>query len=622
MPGTKKNNLPGLAAQKAHAALLKKLTKLSETAVPIDLDLDAKKQAMKGFLQVVSDPTQPARARAEYMLLHANEIGLDLVEPVTSLVESLDQTSDLREQNEELVKKVAQQSSEVGPLTAEVFWKQLTLADGSTRFVLLTQGGPILFPVDPNFDGDAQSLRSGDSVLVDPKAGTVVALDGAILPVGDVVTVEEAPADGEEQAVIKVRDELSTAYVAAGVREDERFRPGAQAIYDASRRLLQGVLEEKSDGTELLTPISELSEFTIDSMGSPPPVLHEILRRLKRMVEHPEWSKRMQARERASYLFFGPTGTGKTCSIKALVNLVADWVEELTGVRDARLVLCDASEFYSPYFGETEQKIAAWFRKLARVARQELVLPDGRKIVVPIVLCFEEIEHLIRRRGEGDSSSHLFDRALSPILQRTDDIRNSLDVPIIMIGTTNLRRVMDPAGRRRFAQRQVYFGMLDAMGALSVLEKKIPLGVEIRRQPRETPALARKRLLREVLYHLFNDADDQTIARVTLRDGQHLNLHRRDVISGALLESAVSHAIDVCLDRSEENGELLGLDASSVIGALSQQLEGLATCLTPQSVADYLPHLGDGDGEAQVGRVEPVQNPARPAAHFVGASHS
>jgi len=97
MAGTKKNTLPGLAAQKAHAALLKKLTKLSETAVPIDLEMDAKKQAMKGFLQVVSDQTQPARARAEYMLLHANEIGLDLVEPVTSLVESLDQTSDLQE---------------------------------------------------------------------------------------------------------------------------------------------------------------------------------------------------------------------------------------------------------------------------------------------------------------------------------------------------------------------------------------------------------------------------------------------------------------------------------------------------------------------------------------------
>ena len=44
---------------------------------------------------------------------------------------------------------------------------------------------------------------------------------------------------------------------------------------------------------------------------------------VKRQLLHPEWAGVMRARSRHSWLFWGPTGTGKTCTIKVIVNEVA-----------------------------------------------------------------------------------------------------------------------------------------------------------------------------------------------------------------------------------------------------------------------------------------------------------
>ena len=68
-------------------------------------------------------------------------------------------------------------------------------------------------------------------------------------------------------------------------------------------------------------------------------------------------------------------GTGKSYHLKLLATEIHDFVEALTGVRTSRLVMLDASNFWCPYFGETEQRIARWAAKLEQLGSRALTTP-------------------------------------------------------------------------------------------------------------------------------------------------------------------------------------------------------------------------------------------------------
>jgi SpoVK/Ycf46/Vps4 family AAA+-type ATPase len=206
-------------------------------------------------------------------------------------------------------------------------------------------------------------------------------------------------------------------------------------VFDSQKRFVIARLDTEADGTELLTAPAELSRFGRDDLGAPHPALEQILTRLKLWVTHPEWMKQMRVRQRGSYLFVGPTGTGKTTHLKVLARELTDFIEGLTGERVSRLVVCDASSFFSPWFGETEAKITAWIEKIGRLGRLRLTTRDGREIPVPLVVVIEEAEGLFRSRSESASSSHLFDRPLALLLQKLDALTDTLDVPLVFCST-------------------------------------------------------------------------------------------------------------------------------------------------------------------------------------------
>ena len=115
-------------------------------------------------------------------------------------------------------------------------------------------------------------------------------------------------------------------------------------------------------------------------------------------------------------LFYGLSGTGKT-----------EFARYISGVLGKQILLKRASDIIDKYVGETEKKIAAAFAEAA--ARDEILL-------------FDEADSFFADRANAERD---FERT------RVNEFLTQLEeFPGIVICTTNLRNIMDPAMLRRF----------------------------------------------------------------------------------------------------------------------------------------------------------------------------
>ncbi len=97
-------------------------------------------QAVENCLATLTDRSKPAKSRAEFLVLFINEIGYDLLGPVTSLLERLDACEDLEKKVAELTAKFQSAETEKArPLRPEIFVRHVELADGPAH-LLQTQG--------------------------------------------------------------------------------------------------------------------------------------------------------------------------------------------------------------------------------------------------------------------------------------------------------------------------------------------------------------------------------------------------------------------------------------------------------------------------------------------------
>jgi SpoVK/Ycf46/Vps4 family AAA+-type ATPase len=261
--------------------------------------------------------------------------------------------------------------------------------------------------------------------------------------------------------------------------------------------------------------------------------------------------------------------------------------ELYTGERISRLVIVDASQFWDPLFGMTEQRIAAWAEKIQKLGSQKLRGRDGRELRFPLLVAIEECESLLRQRGERDGSGHLFDRPLALLLQKIESLESALDVPIIFIATSNRPDLADAAALRRLGMRQVIFGSLCADEARAVLEKKTAEPMKLFDEETRGRDAARDALVRAVLGYLYGPVPRQPLAEVRLGNSERRVLNRRDVVTPAVIEEAVSAAVDRSLRKSRRAGRLVGLDAADVIGALERHFTSLARNLRPHNLAEH-----------------------------------
>jgi hypothetical protein len=527
------------------------------------------------LLKVMQEDGLSASDRGDMLIFNVCEHGIDYRKTIQQLIGEADE-------GRELKKKLDAQGK--NPLISERFLGSFKCSAGHA-YAMVTRGQTnVCLPADPE---KVEQYRFGDPVLVDVKQERVVDRDGHVPAAGEIVTVDSLPTERPGYVIVmhQERRQLARQHHDLLARP-ELCEPGKEVVYDPVTQFALAGIETGSSGEELLVDPGSIATVRPSDVGAAKPVVSEIIDRARQYMEHPDWIERMQVRQRCSYLFTGVTGGGKSYHLKLIANLLHDLVEEFTGERTSRLVIADASQFWSPLFGATEQRIVSWTKRLENLGARPLRDRHGRELQVPLIVAIEECEALLRSRGDTQGSGHLFDRPLSLLLQKTESLESALKIPIIWICSSNRPDLADSAALRRLGMRQIVFGSLRASEAAAVLKTKISPSMFSDSDSSGVEQL-RNELVRNVIGYLYGPEPKQAIAEIRLGNSERRMLNRADVVTPAVIEEAVSGAVDRGLRKSQRAGRLLSLDGLDVIGCLDRHFASVARNLRPHNVAEY-----------------------------------
>lgn len=374
-----------------------------------------------------------------------------------------------------------------------------------------------------------------------------------------------------------------------------------------------------SDDLSPTTPEDEDSSYKFIHQESVPDVVasrdignpHWSLTRLRErahiLLNHKDLLKKYDIRPRFGLLMVGPIGSGKRLTIKAFLREFYEMLTQRTGRDDVgtRAVRVRMHDLMSPWFGEAESKIERLFSDVYKLGSTEVETADGERVILPFVLILEECEFLGRTRTHADTG-FVYDRLICTLLQRLADPTDDFGkLPLITIATSNRPGMLDAAMWRHFANAVARFPRLDAEAFHAVLDTKIKSDYPLTPKRGHSKEMVRRALLDEVCSAFYSPNADESLIEITLCDGTKLRKSPRHFFTGAIVEQAVSEAIDRIVFAAIESDDAdMGLSANLIIEALSHQVDNLIGNLTARNIAEYV-DLPDGAHVADVRRLRP-----------------
>ena len=140
------------------------------------------------------------------------------------------------------------------------------------------------------------------------------------------------------------------------------------------------------------------------------------LKRLVKIVENPDITRKLGIEPPKGILLYGPPGTGKTTIAKVIASEA-----------NASFFSISPAEVYSKWLGESERNVTKIFE-------------EARKYK-PSIIFIDEIDALLGKRG-GEGAVWA-DKIVNLILQEIDGIKDTAYV--FIIGATNAPDLVDPA---------------------------------------------------------------------------------------------------------------------------------------------------------------------------------
>jgi ATP-dependent 26S proteasome regulatory subunit len=544
------------------------------------------------------DPRKPPEVRAKILLdvLHSN-----FEEPAVqqAVLTDLLRNSGARSPEAEVavLKECYEQALvelEHGPIRPATC---LGLADGDLpgpkpRIHVITPDGqercPVLHP-----RVQLTNLKRGMTVYLDPKGSVVLGLSAVAARVGQQGTFLRV-LPGTPLVEAALQNEKLLLHASAPVLDAVtagKLKSGDRLLVCPRRHLALAVVPPETEQGHRFLDRSRVPDVVADrDIGKPHWVLQHMLRRLRIFLFRPDLLQRFELRPRFSVLLTGPTGCGKTLTIRAFLHAFVGLLAERTGRSDlsSRVIRVRIAELLSEWLGRSDRNIEELFDDIRTVASTPVeTAKTGEKLLLPVVVILEEIEGIARRRGEREAGA--YDRILATLLQRLDDPTDDLGkLPLLLISTSNRPDLIDSAMIRRLGL-QARFTRLDREGLAAVLDKKLKLHYPYAPVPERTPEQVRRDVIAEIIAWLFGPgAGSHGVVALTLNDGRELVKRRRDFLTGGVVEQTVAAAIDQAVYTAEGGDTAAGLSGPSLIEALRQQIDGLVDNLTLDNAADYL----------------------------------
>jgi ATP-dependent 26S proteasome regulatory subunit len=463
---------------------------------------------------------------------------------------------------------------------------QVVTPDGQMRYPFLREGISL------------DDLRPGMTAYLDAKGAVILGTSNSIPKVGPQAQfVRHLPETG--QIEITVRDEAATVYGSSAILDAARegeLKRGDNVLVCPNRQFAFQKIPENKDRRHRFVDRSNLPNVhPSKDIGSPHPCLGWLVRRTRVLLFREDLRSRFDQRPRVSLLMTGPSGTGKTLTIKAFLTLFSEMLIERTGLKDleSRVIRVKMSEHLSEWLGRSDKNFDQLFDDIQALAAEEVETASGERIRLPITVIFEEVEGIARRRsaGENDGASGAMDRILGTLLQRLDDPLDELSkLSLILISTSNRPAMIDVAMQRRLGAKVARFKRLDREGLAAVLSKKVKSRYPFASHNGTMQTSLRTQLIDEVVASLFSPANEESpLIELTLRDGQKIEKFPRDFLTGALVEQGLSDAIDQLVFYAEQSGlDDVGLDGAIVIDCLQRQIDAMAENIAPFNAGDYV----------------------------------
>lgn len=271
-------------------------------------------------------------------------------------------------------------------------------------------------------------------------------------------------------------------------------------------------------------------------------------------------------------------------------------------------------ELLNKWVGETEQSIRKLFLQAKRHASP----------ATPVIMFFDEIEALFRRRGSR-SSSDMESTVVPQLLSEMDGVEELTNV--IIIGATNRQDLLDPAILRsgrldakikidrpgREASRAIFSKYL--VPSLPVAPEEVAAAGSL--------AAALGRLIESAVDIIFSDASQYHVAGQQVEGGKK-SFRLREFISGAMIESVVSRCKRRALKREIDSGER-GVDWLSLLDSIREEFDQnkdqLVSTALNLSEEGLTIELVLARGETTIRRQNPWLRPLeRPWARRIGVS--
>ena len=365
----------------------------------------------------------------------------------------------------------------------------------------------------------------------------------------------------------------------SGNVEGQQIKVGDEARIDPSGHFIIEVFPRKERQGRSEYELHETPDEQWGDIGGQEKAVQGIREAIEMPLLHPELFDNFQFQASKGFLLYGPPGCGKTLIGKALANSLASKLRGKDGKRmRGAFFHIKGPEIFDRWHGEQERKI----REIFEAARQK-----RKKGFLPVIF-IDEAESLLsvrRQTGGYNSANHIVPLFCAEL----DGIQSAQDVVIIL--ASNRPDMIDPAVMRPGRiDRKIKVERPDKEGARSIFRVHLADGLPI--HPDET----RESLIDKAVEDLWEERGDTRVLNLKLANGRRETLHRKDLVSGALIAAVAQRAKETALKRSIDENKPSYITAEDLIEAIAAEFQEGEIFPAGAGLADWL-RLIDKDAE-------------------------